>query len=390
MKQAILGASMLVLAGCATAPAGSPPVAAPSSAVEALQAYYDTIPDSALPRAPAGASMPADDAVITRILVGSCNDEERESPVLGQIAEESADLFLMIGDNVYGDRDGRLYANNETDLDELRESFADLAKDPDFQAVRAQHAMMATWDDHDYGANDAGREFPFKRFAERIHEVFWGIEAEAGGHDGVYYAKTFGPEGQRTQIIMLDTRYFRSDLKRTDEWNAPGKQRYVPTSGPGQDLLGAEQWAWLEDQLQQPADLRFVVSSIQVTTTDSHGYEHWNNLPAERDRLYGLIEETGATGVVFVSGDRHTGFIYEQDGALPYQAHELTSSSLNLSFNDVSEEADSAQVGAGVAVVNFGDIAIDWDARSVSLKLRGEDGGVLGENNFTFEDIGLN
>ena len=220
----------------------------PDTAEAALELYYDTIPDSALPSAGEGAAMPAADAVLTRILIGSCMDEEKgPSAAMMSIAGEEADLFLMVGDNVYGDRDGRSYVNNQTDLDELRESFADLAARADFQAVRAAHPMMVAWDDHDYGANDSGKEFPFRALAERVHEVFWGLEDEdVGQWPGTYYARSFGPEGQRVQVIMLDTRFFRSSLTPTDEWGGKGKERYLPApAGSMQDMLGAAQWTWL-------------------------------------------------------------------------------------------------------------------------------------------------
>src|SRR3546814_8914212 len=34
--------------------------------------------------------------------------------------------------------------------------------------------------------------------------------------EGVYHARTYGPDGMRVQVILLDTRYFRSALKPTD------------------------------------------------------------------------------------------------------------------------------------------------------------------------------
>jgi len=34
-----------------------------------------------------------------------------------------------------------------------------------------------------------------------------------------------------------------------------------------------------------------------------HGWEAWRTMPLERDRLYALIGETGANGVVIVSGE---------------------------------------------------------------------------------------
>ncbi len=378
MRLALAAASLIAIAACETA------VIAPPTPEAALDAYYATIPDSALPRAPEGVPLPADDTPVTRILVGSCNDEERESPVLQTIAGQEGDLFLMVGDNVYGDRDGRAYVNNDPDLMELRESFSDLAARPEFQAVRAAHPMMVAWDDHDYGANDAGGNYVFRGLAERVHEVFWGLEDEdVGAWEGTYYTRSFGPQGQRVQVIMLDTRSFRSDLEPTDEWGATGKERYVPAPETAmQDMLGAAQWTWLENQLQQPADVRIIVSSIQVLTSDGHGFEHWSNLPTERDRLFSLIDRTGANGVVFVSGDRHTAFLYRHDAVLDYPVHELTASSLNLSFAEKSDERDSAQIGAGYAPVNFGAVDIDWSSGEISLSIHDEAGETVRQTRF--------
>jgi alkaline phosphatase D len=348
----------------------------PKSADAALEPYYRSLPDDFYPRAPAGLPLDTSKA-LTRILVASCLDEEKaaDSVSLRSVAAESADLFLMIGDNVYGDRDGPAYVNNQPELNELRASYADLAAREDFKAVRARLPMMVAWDDHDYGANDAGREFPFRRLAERIHERFWGLESEdVGAYPGTYYTRTFGPEGQRTQIIVLDTRFFRSALTPTDEWNKKGKERYIPSADPEQDMLGNDQWTWLENRLQDPADLRLIVSSIQVLPTDGHGFEAWATMPLEQQRLYRLVRETEAKGVVFVSGDRHAGFLYKDGAALPYPAHEITASSMNVAFAETTAEMDRAQVGEGYPPENFGAIGIDWTAGTVSLEIRSNAG----------------
>lgn len=392
MRRFLAGAAMFALTGCATETGGlSIFTPTPDSAQSALELYYNTIPDSALPQAPAGVSLPTSDAVITRVLIGSCLDEEKgPSAALTSLSQEEADLFLMIGDNVYGDRDGRGYVNNQTDLEELRGSFTDLAAREDFQAVRESFPMMVAWDDHDYGANDAGSEFPFRGLAERVHEVFWGLEdQDVGQWPGTYYARTFGPEGQRTQVIMLDTRFFRSGLTPTDEWGVKGKERYMPApTGSMQDMLGAAQWTWLENQLQQPADIRLIASSIQVMPT-AHGWEAWSTMPDERQRLFDLIKKTEADGVVFLSGDRHTSFVYEEAAVLPYSANELTSSSLNVSFQDESDEVDARQLGAGFAPENYGAVEIDWDAKTVALKLKDNGGVTVRENSIAFSDLGI-
>lgn len=388
---AVIGAFGLV--SCATQSA--PPVLSdlfegePESAVEALNRYYATIDPATLPQAPEGVSLPLTEP-LTRVLLASCNDEEQESPTLARLAEEEADLFLMIGDNVYGDRDGRDYSNNQPELDELRESFADLADRAEFQAVRAKFPMMVAWDDHDYGVNDGGKHFPFRDYAEMIHETFWGLgDEDVGQWPGTYYARTFGPEGQRVQVIMLDTRFFRSDLTPTDEYGAPGKERYMPAAaGSYQDMLGSAQWTWLQNRLQDEADLRFIVSSIQVLPT-AHGWESWDKMPDERQRLFDMVKSTDAGGVVFLTGDRHTGFIYEEAGVLPYEANELTASSLNVSFASETEEMDKRQVGAGFPPENYGVVEIDWEGRSLSFLLKDREGQTVRQNDIAFGDIGV-
>ena len=383
MKRVLVGLIGLGLAACQTpepietivevpVEVKAPP---PASAIEALNTYYQTFPEEKLPQASIGAPLPASDQTLTRILVGSCNNEENESQTLATLAGETADLFLMVGDNVYGDMDGRTYSNNQPELDELRESFAELAANEDFKALRDKTPMMVAWDDHDYGMNDAGGAFAFKGLAERIHEHFWRLSGEdVGRWPGTYYARSFGPEGQRTQIIMLDTRYFRSPLTPTDEWGAAGKERYVPApEGSPQDMLGAAQWTWLENQLAEPADLRLIVSSIQVLPT-VHGWESWSALPAERQQLFDLIDHADAKGVIFVSGDRHTSFLYEAQDILPYPTAEITASSMNASFAETSEESDPLQIGAGYPPENFGAIGIDWQAGEVELSIHDNQG----------------
>ena len=155
-----------------------------------------------------------------------------------------------------------------------------------------------------------------------------------------------------------------------------------------QDMLGAAQWTWLENQLRQPADLRLIASSIQVMPT-VHGWEAWSRMPAERDRLFSLIETAGASGVVFLSGDRHTSFIYEEDGILPYEANELTASSLNVSFATESDEVDIRQVGAGAPEENYGIVEVDWAGRRLSLLLKNNAGETIRQNDVAFSDIGI-
>jgi alkaline phosphatase D len=167
----------------------------------------------------------------------------------------------------------------------LRKSYALQASHPEFAGFRAKFPMMATWDDHDFGLNDAGGSFPMRRWAEELFETFWGSSDAVRSRPGVYDSSITGPEGKRVQVILLDTRFFRSDLKRAP-WSKdrPPLGGYLPDDSRDKTILGEDQWAWLEQELAKPADLRIVVSSTQVIT-DAHQFEGWTNFPTERSRL---------------------------------------------------------------------------------------------------------
>ncbi len=85
------------------------------------------------------------------------------------------------------------------------------------------------------------------------------------------------------------------------------------------------QWAWLEERLREPAELRLIVSSMQVPV-QGHGWERWGNLPGERARLFELLRTTKANGVVFLSGDRHFAGLCRRHEGAPCSLFEIASS----------------------------------------------------------------
>ena len=312
---------------------------------------------------PAAAADPA----LVRIGVGSCLKQDLPQPIFDAVLDDDFDLFVFLGDNVYGDVESE-------DLRELSDAYTMQAAAEGFSQLREAVPLAATWDDHDYGLNDGGADFFGREEAQRIFEDFWDVPAdsERASRPGVYDAVSYGPPGERVQLILLDTRYFRSPLRPTDERGVPGKERYLPDPDPEKTMLGEEQWAWLRGVLDEEADLRILASSIQVIA-DGHGYEAWRHLPAERERLYGLLRETEASGVVIVSGDRHRAGIYRHDEALDYPLLELTASSLN-SPSSSGEEAGPYRLGPTYRPENYGALSIDWASRSVTLEGRGIDG----------------
>jgi len=332
---------------------------------------------------PAAAKLPPASVVLTKIAFGSCMKETRPIPALRSVVASRPDLFLAMGDNVYGDDPG-----TDPALPILTNAYRDLAKNADFVALNASMPILATWDDHDFGANDAGAAYGGKHRAEALFEGFWGPSALGKGHAGVYGARVFGPKGRRVQIILLDTRSFRSPLKDTDVRGGRGKERYLPDSSADKTLLGAAQWAWLARQLKAPADIRLIISSVQVLA-DGHGYEAWRTLPLERQRLFNLIKSSQAKGVVIMSGDRHLAALYRQDGLVGYPLVELTASALNRSMRATNDEMSSQQIGPAYALNNSGLVEIDWAGRGLRLSIRNEAGEEVQGLPLAFAELGL-
>lgn len=314
---------------------------------------------------------------LSRIAFGSCLNETKDQSIWNIIGQENADLFLFMGDNVYGDSYKSDPRWTDPSMPKMRESYNTLAAVPEFANFRARTPLLTTWDDHDYGANDAGAYYPFKALAEQMYLDAWAVPAgdERRKREGVHTSKIIGPAGQRVQIILLDTRYFRTELQATDERNAPGKERYVPLEGGHGTMLGEAQWAWLQSELKKPAELRLLVSSIQVHA-DGHGWEAWATMPAQRQKLYDVIEDSGAKGVVILSGDRHSGSIYRRDDVTDYPLYEVTSSSLNLPSSIWRAQSGETRMEDGPNrlypmqyEVNYGLIDVDWAGRKAELKL---------------------
>ncbi len=141
--------------------------------------------------------------------------------------------------------------------------------------------ILATWDDHDYGENDAGSEYPHKETSKLIVLNFFEVAKNSPRRkrDGVYHAEVIGPPGQRVQVILLDTRYNRSPLVwQEDQSDRVDGGRYLRTTDPAATILGAKQWEWLEEQLRASAQVRSFGSSIQVVEEDTTG-ETWANFP---------------------------------------------------------------------------------------------------------------
>jgi alkaline phosphatase D len=318
----------------------------------------------------AGAAAAEESKPLERIAFGSCAHQDRPQPIWQAIVASKPDLFLFLGDNIYADT---------TDKEVLAREYARLGALPGFQKIKATCPLLATWDDHDYGLNDSGAENPNRKGSQEVFLDFWGVPKDSPRRkrEGVYDARVFGPPGKRVQVILLDTRYFRSPLLKGPK--RPSNQGpYIPQTDKTTTILGEEQWKWLARQLEVPAEVRLLVSSIQVIAED-HGFEKWMNFPHERARLFQTIRDSKANGVILLSGDRHLAELSQMDAGVGYPLFDLTSSGLNMANKRWRRlEPNRHRVAIMDVGNNFGMITLNWSHEDpvIGLQTRDEEGDI--------------
>lgn len=297
---------------------------------------------------------------LRRIAFGSCAHQDKPQPILEKVVEMRPDLFIYLGDNIYGDTE---------DMEQLKRKYEKLGSKKEFQALRNTCPILATWDDHDFGANDAGRRYCCKETSKELFLDFWRepADSERRRHKGIYHAVYYGKGKRRVQVILLDTRTFRDDLLHCSKGRSDCKNDYLPNPSPDSTFLGAEQWAWLEQTLRQPAALRIIASSNQFAH-EYNGWESWTNVPHERQRMLDLIQNTKAGNVVFLSGDVHWGEISVLHPPGMDPIYDITSSGITQTWPNT--EPNENRIGEPVRENNFGWIEIDWNYQPPLMTFR--------------------
>jgi alkaline phosphatase D len=308
---------------------------------------------------------------LSRIAFGCCADQDRPQPVWDPVLARHNDLFIFLGDNIYADT---------RDMAVMKAKYAKLAAIPGFKRLRETTPLVAMWDDHDFGENDAGGDYPMKEASRKIFLDFWAEPADSPrrDRDGIYASYVFGQPGARVQVILPDLRFNRTAMTPMAlagaEYEAWGQKRVaagLPLPGPyvrnpdhGATMLGERQWKWLERQFDVPADLRLFGSSVQVLA-DATGWEAWANFARDQDRLFDVIRRKRANGVLFLSGDIHYAELSKLDVNVPYPLWDLTSSGLTEEWRVPTPNANRAS--EVIADANFGWIDVDWRGEATTL-----------------------
>ncbi|MBA3850601.1 MAG: phosphodiesterase, partial [Opitutus sp.] len=259
-----------------------------------------------------------------KFLFGTCayfNDPPYDRPGEGYgktmetfrlMGESGADFMIWGGDNWY---------YREADFSSVSGLWYRAQRDRAHPELRQLFATMhhyATWDDHDYGSNDANKSFEFKGEALDIFKAYWGNPGYGEPDNAGVYTKFFWGDAA---FIVMDNRYHRDDTE-LDQTLRPDKSQY-----------GARQLEWLKQSLLQVKVLLhyrfiFIVTGGQVLTSFGGASETFDYFRRERAEILKFIEEHKIPGVIFLSGDVH--FTELARAQLPngQAIYELTSSPL--------------------------------------------------------------
>ncbi|KAL5717566.1 alkaline phosphatase [Ranunculus cassubicifolius] len=337
---------------------------------------------------------------ISRISFGSCANQSTPQPIWNAISDFDPQLFIWLGDNIYGDirrpfkifgkertigpwkNVPRFYPASET---EMQLKYEKAKSNPGYSLLRRRTQVIGTWDDHDFGLNDAGNEFIGKNINQKLMLDFLDEPEDSPRRKqaGVYASYVFGPKGKQIKVILLDTRYHRDPL------------------GSDGSILGEAQWTWLNKEMNGPkTEITIIGSSIQVLsnlsaiTAPLFRMESWGRFPKERDNLFKLISSSKRDGVFFISGDVHFGEITRYDCATGYPLYDITSSGLTQAVEKVIPKSIAFFVeivawltpttmrlieptcryrSCTYGQTNFGAIEIDWGASPVTIKIQVRD-----------------
>lgn len=159
------------------------------------------------------------------------------------------------------------------------------------------------------------------------------------------------------------------------------------------DILGEEQWKWLEETLKaSPSKIHLIGSGVQVTPFQKPVQEAWSAHLQSRQRLFDLITRLRVPGVILLSGDVHYSEVLKvptECSGTGYPVYEFTSSGLTHScdgalynckffldrfFHTPFHYGDSFFTG-----LNWGSIHFDWATNNIAFKTHNVNGDVVHE-----------
>lgn len=207
---------------------------------------------------------------------------------LSHAADHALDLFLLLGDTVYAD--------GATDYDSYRSYWGAALSTDGLRDLALSTSLVATWDDHEVTNNwswdTAGMDL---RYADALAAFEDALPHRPSAGGGAFWRSQRW--GRVAEVFVLDCRSERI----------------------GGRYLSEEQTEWfVSSVLASSAVFKVVLTSVPIADmyalfAELEADDAWRGFAEERTSLLERIR--GVTGVLFVSGDIHMGFVAAVDRA---------------------------------------------------------------------------
>lgn len=237
-----------------------------------------------------------------------------------QLARQNPDLIILGGDNIYVDSYDFVARDKVTEHDIWRRYFDSIRSLPIFSQKKLI-PILATWDDHDYGVNNANKNFHGKDYALKAFKAVFGSANISGIYEngsGVY--KSFKGFGQN--FYLLDNRSFREETHSTKAYAH----------------LGKTQHEWLMKNLKADNDPSWIINGGQFFAdpfiVERNGKKRQLNEsfladhPTHFNQFINDLKEI-KTPFAFISGDIHFSEILKIENVFDFTTYELTSSPIH-------------------------------------------------------------
>lgn len=222
---------------------------------------------------------PSDALVPVTIGATSCIKDSHPDDALAHAAtRDDLDAFVFLGDTIYADR--------ATSLADYRREWLQGLKGPGYRALRGSTSLLSLWDDHEVYNDWEGAHVNRGRLTHGRRTF---IEHQPGTPDGPMWRRSSW--GRTLDLFVLDSR----------------SERDVDAG----HYVSQEQAAWLvEGVASSPAVFKLILNSVPIGSFDSPLFsffakDNWLSCPKQRELVLRGLEDSGATGVHFVSGDFH-------------------------------------------------------------------------------------
>lgn len=238
---------------------------------------------------------------------------------------------------------------------------------------------IATWDDHDYGPNDIGKNYILKETSRDIFNKYFCNPSSGENGQGIYTMLSWGD----ADIFVTDDRWWRSADAMKD--SVDGKPN------PDKRMLGTQQMEWLKNSLLNSiAAFKIIVVGSQVLNPVSP-FDKWRDFPVEYDEMINFLKDYKVNGVVFLTGDRHHSEIIKIERPGTYPLYDITVSPLTSSPHvfGTAEKNNPYRVLGIDQKQNYGKFIFTGvrGNRKMTVEFLGVQGEKIGEWSVTEKDL---